>query len=275
MGISSLLLRVLLGLYVWAEAPAQEPKRDESAQRLEQMKRQAAEYVLKLQVNPPTELKLHEEPLLRFDNPVGGVRDGIIVMWKDGKRPAVVAQVFQIRGGRWVHECQSLARAAVSMQRDGETLWEPREAAEGLRLLSDAPQPADTPVKRLVQMRSIAQQFTATDDFKNNSADEETTRHQLRLLPTPVYRYQDPDAELIDGAIFAFVHGTDPEMFLVLELRKDKQGQTGWHYTLAPMTCWAVQVARGGVEVWSVPERLGKSSARGLYHVWIHAVESP
>ena len=126
----------------------------ESAERLERMKRQAAEYVVKLQTDPPTELKLIDQPLLRFDNPVGGVRDGIIAMWKDGNRPAVVAQVFQIRDGQWIHECQSLARSALSMERDGDTVWEPQQAAEAFRPLSDAPQPADTPVKRLVQMRS-------------------------------------------------------------------------------------------------------------------------
>ena len=79
---------------------------------------------------------------------------------------------------------------------------------------------------------------------------------------------------MIDGAVFAFVHGTDPEVFLVIEIRKDKRGEIGWHYTLTPMTCWAVQVARGDSEVWSVPERLGKSSRRDLYHVWIHTPES-
>ena len=30
-------------------------------------------------------------------------------MWKDGARPAVLAQVFQLKDGQWIHEVQSLA----------------------------------------------------------------------------------------------------------------------------------------------------------------------
>src|SRR5262245_41536131 len=79
---------------------AEEPATADSQQRkdrLESMKRQAAEYTLTLAAevssSKPTKLTLHDEPLLRFSNPVGGVPDGIVVMWKHGARPAVFAQV--------------------------------------------------------------------------------------------------------------------------------------------------------------------------------------
>jgi hypothetical protein len=40
------------------------------------------------------------------------------------------------------------------------------------------------------------------------------------------------------------------------------------------MTCWQVNVARKGVEIWTVPERLGKSKAADPYHVWTHRLDS-
>ena len=43
--------------------------------------------------------------------------------------------------------------------------------------------------------------------------------------------------------------------------------------SFAPMTCWGVHVKRGDDEVWSAPERYGKSTERGLYHVWVHSRE--
>jgi hypothetical protein len=212
---------------------------------------------------------LHGEPLLRFSNPVGGVVDGIIVMWKEGERPAIFAQIFQLKDGLWIHECQSLASAGLSMQRGKMTKWNPDQAAAKFTELPDAPHAAEGAVQRLVQMKALAGRFSAVDDFKMTAADRETSRYQLRLLTTPVYRYQDAKCGIHDGAVFAFVHGTDPELFLILEHRRDGD-KAGWFYELAPMTCWAVTAQVTGREVWSVPERLGKTTARDAYHVWVH-----
>jgi hypothetical protein len=258
--------------FVASRAAAEDPKPTDEKERQERlvlMKQQAAEYELTL-AGSKHKLSLHDEPVLRFSNPVGGVPDGIVVMWKDGQRPAVFAQVFQIKDGRWLHECQSLALSPFQMQSGEKVFWQPKAAAEAFRKLDDAPAPAATAGRRLIQMKAIAAEFTAADDFKISSADQETTRHELRLLPTPVFRYEDKEAEIADGAVFAFVHGTDPEVFLVLENRTDQDGKSDWHYTLAPMTCWAVSVQRNEREVWSVPERLNKSTPADLYHVWFH-----
>src|SRR5690349_20957359 len=72
-------------------AGAEEPSASDSQarkERLELMKRQAAEYTLTLDARnstaKPTTLALHDEPILRFSNPVSGVPDGIVVMWKHG-----------------------------------------------------------------------------------------------------------------------------------------------------------------------------------------------
>ncbi len=238
------------------------------ADRLAHMKQQAAAYTLTL-AGSDTKLALHEEPVLRFSNPVSGVPDGIVAMWKDGQRPAVLAQVFQTKDGLWVHECQSLAPSGLAMKKGDNVFWEPKEAAETFRPLTDAPAPAATPGRRLVQMKSLAAEFTAADDFKINISDVETTRHALRLLTTPLHRYEDAAAGIQDAALFAFVHGTDSEVFLVLESRAAGGGAFRWHYALAPMTCWAVTVQRQGKEIWSVPERL-KSTPDGPYHVWLH-----
>jgi hypothetical protein len=192
-------------------------------------------------------------------------------MWKEGERPAIFAQIFQLKTGLWIHECQSLASAGFSMRLGKETKWEPEEAALKFSPLPDAPRAADSALKRLIQMKALAARFSATDDFKS-MVDGKATRYELRLLSTPVYRYRDPKQGINDGVVFAFVHGTDPELFLILE-HQGKGDKAGWSYALAPMTCWAVQAKLGKAEVWSVPERLNKSTARGPYHVWAHRPE--
>lgn len=261
---------MMFGSSCFAKEPAADDSQDsqERQERLEFMKEQAAAYTLTLEQGG-TKLALHPDALLRFSNPVSGVPDGIIAMWTDGQRPAVLAQIFQTKDELWVHECQSLADGPLTMRQGDKLFWHPQEATEGYRRLEDAPAPSASATRRLVQMKTLAAEFSAVDDFKIRIEDKETERHELRLLPTPIHRYDDAAVGIGDGAVFAFVHGTDPEVFLVLESRKDKDGKSGWHYALAPMTCWAVSVKHRNVSVWNVPERL-KSSASGTYHVWLH-----
>ena len=219
---------MLLALCMHVVLPLRKDDAPEDAQvradRLKNMKQQAAAYQLVL-AGGKMELTLHDEPVLRFSNPVSGVPDGVVAMWKDGKRPAVFAQVFQTKDGLWVHECQSIAAAGLTMKKGDTLFWEPKEAAEGFRRLDDADAPAASTARRLGQMKRIAGKFTAADDFKINTSDVEPTRHTLRLLTTPIYRYADESEGVQDGAVFAFVHGTDPEVFLVLESRTDKDGR--------------------------------------------------
>jgi hypothetical protein len=263
---------LLASLLLVAAARGDDPDPKDAAEqkeRLELMKRQAAEYEVALDASPPARLALHGEPLLRFANSVCGVTDGIVVMWKEGERPAVFAQIFQLKSGLWIHECQSLASAGLTMRRGEATRWNPESAAADFRPLPGAPRAAEGSARRLVQMKAQAARFSAADEFKMNTADKETSRYELRLLPTPVYRYQDARRGVNDGAVFAFVLGTDPEVFLILEHRGDGDAAM-WHYSLVPMTCWAVKARLAGTEVWSVPERQGKSAARDPYHVWLH-----
>ena len=121
------------------------------AERLATMKAQAAAYTLTLDKGAG-KLALHDEPVLRFSNPVSGVPDGIVAMWKDGQRPAVFAQVFQTKTGLWVHEVQSLADAGLTMVQGGKTFWQPQEPYEAFRRLTDAPRAAGSAGRRLVQM---------------------------------------------------------------------------------------------------------------------------
>ncbi len=266
--VAGLVPFLLLGFAAWGADPAP-GEAAEQKERLESMKRQAAGYEVTLDGPTPARLALHPEPLLRFTNPVGGVVDGIIVLWKEGNRPAVFAQIFQVKDGLWVHECQSLASAGLSMRAGKVTRWGPEEAAEKFSPLPDAPRAAEGALQRLVQMKAQAARFAAADDFRVHPTDPETNRYQLRLLSKPVYRYQDAERRVNDGAVFAFVHGTDPELFLILEHRAGG-GKAGWYYALVPMTCWAVKAELDGREVWSIPERYGKTTPQGPYHVWIH-----
>jgi hypothetical protein len=119
-------------------------------------------------------------------------------------------------------------------------------------LLSTGLPPAATARQRLTQMRELAGKFTA----------EKTTRQDetrdLRLLARPLYRYEpasgeasEPAGDLLDGALFAFVEATDPEIFLWIEAR-DAGGKPEWHFAAVRMNSIRLALSFDGKPAWEV-----------------------
>jgi hypothetical protein len=135
--------------------------------------------------------------------------------------------------------------------------WKP-QAGLARKELPDAGTPAATPGARLVQMRRLAQQFTG------QSTDNKRERWELRLLPTPLYRYPEAKSGVIDGALFALTSGagTDPEVLLLIEARQ-KDGKTRWEYACGRFGIVSMYVQHKGKEVWS-------SVLNGTSDVWSH-----
>jgi hypothetical protein len=222
------------------------------AERLDFMKAQAAEYRFMAADSDHRELQIVPDPSLRWTNPVSGLQDGTLFLWTEKSgRPAAAAQVFLTADDLWLHEFQSLYEGPFSAQRDEKPVWEPSQGGVSFKKLDDAPAPAATAVKRLAQMRQLAARFTANDEFEGKS------RWELRMLARPLLRYADEKAGLLDGAMFTLAHGTDPEVFILLEARKAKRGEYAWHYALAPMTGYALKVQLDGKETWEVQWRKG------------------
>jgi hypothetical protein len=99
-------------------------------------------------------------------------------------------------------------------------------------------------------MRALAGEFSAelTDCRLNNPG----IRQPLRRLTQPIYRYQSTTSELVDGAMFAFVLGTDPELFLLLEARGSGSASR-WQFGLARMNPDPLTVMHRSLEIASLP----------------------
>jgi hypothetical protein len=65
------------------------------------------------------------------------------------------------------------------------------------------------------QMKAFLQNFSAHQLW--TWPDGDGSRHELRVLPAAVHRYEDPDQQLIDGALFIIAQGTNPEATVFLE----------------------------------------------------------
>ena len=250
---ASLLL--IAGLLAQAPAPPPGEKNctteapDDPRARLEIMKRAMTAYQVRSADDRGMTYRLLTEPILRFSNTVGNTRDGAIFLWLDaGDRPVAAAQVSALRDGRWIQELSSLSIGLLTATSTSGHEWSPSQAGVEFRPVPGAPKPAATAEQRLRQMRDLTREIGAEDFFQNKSWQT------LRLLSKPFARYGKPDSDPIDGALFAYVLTTDPEVYLMLEARKGKDGPE-WQYAFAPSTTLQVRGKVKGVEVWGLPRR--------------------
>ena len=190
-------------------------------------------------------------------------------VWTNRGRPEVAAcfYTYQPRGNEEMldHEFQSLAAGRVTAERRNEVVWNPARAGTEIRPVPDAAEPAETAGVRLRQMRALATEFKAFFDLPDN-------RSELRLLPQPLYRYESTAPELLDGAMFAFVQATDPEVLLLVEARMH-DGRFRWHYGLARMSMVNLRAAHKEQEVWKVPWWDRTEGPRGPYITMVHKLD--
>jgi hypothetical protein len=234
---------------------AGEAVRDQGAERLEYMKESVTSFRFVAAGDPKESPRLQPEPAFRLGKqPADNLEDGAIFFWRSPEgRPEAAVQIFLISvpgrsQGLWINEFTSLASAPIALERGGRPYWSPATPGVQFRPVPGAPTPGAAASQRTRQMSELAKGFRASDDFKGNG------RSALRLLPKPISRYGKAGGKVEDGALFAFVLGTDTEVFLFLEARPAKDGLE-WQYALAPMTVYAVRATYQGKEVWALPDR--------------------
>jgi hypothetical protein len=176
-----------------------------------------------------------------------------LLLWVHDGRPVAAASVFPF-GRDLCHELCSLSRQAELVARDRSgTVWAPQSAGVKFQDVPDCPAPAGTPELRLTQMKSLGARFSAT---LTGWKDDESDREVLRLLPRPLYRYDikaaaETHPDLRDGALFAFVQGTDPEVLLMIE-EVVLDDRPRWQYAFARATSGALEARLGEQLVWKV-----------------------
>src|SRR4030095_16701183 len=95
-------------------------------------------------------------------------------------------------------------------------------------------------------MKPLARRFAA----EQKSGGQ---RYELRILPQPMLRYADSDRGIVDGAMFGFVYGTNPEVVAIIECHSTDAGGRSWQYGFVPLTTAPASASVDGKEVWSKP----------------------
>ncbi|MBW3542923.1 MAG: hypothetical protein KY476_21890 [Planctomycetes bacterium] len=237
--------------------------------------RQAGDYVFLVEGDTEQELTLLPEPVLRWSNPVtgNGTTHGGCFVWTHDGRPVVFASLFSYVSSRskdqrvLAHAFNCLSTKPLVADRHGQRFWTPEKAGSELQEIADAPAVAAAEQARLVQMRNLARQFKATCDYGDN-------KHPLRLMPQPLYRYRSTSPEVTDGALFAFVTGTDPEMLLLIEARQTTDGPK-WCFSAARHSHLTLRLNYREDEVWSYLRGGPHTRARDPKHHYfsVHGIE--
>jgi hypothetical protein len=230
-----------------AAATSDQLEKERAAEALELCRKGAKEYRLFLDDARGTELELKTEPVLRWSNPSVGSIHGVVFVWTDRGRPAAIASIFKWfePHNHMAFEVHSLSQSSLLGKLGGTLAWNSSGPGVEFKPVPSAPTPAETAPPRLTQMRNISKDFTVEKAERDSDLQQ-----RMRLLTQPIFRYESTRNGVIDGAIFAFVQGTDPEVFLLLESR-EKEGGSVWHYALARMNSVVFRAGYKNQEVWT------------------------
>jgi hypothetical protein len=244
---ASLLLVVCAAVFgQQADASAATKPRAIATSAIEDFKADARQYVMHLDARPDAIFTLGEEPLLHWGNPARTGEDGAVFVWMLDGRPQVIGSVFTYRLPKVIrrkHEYHSLAAGPLTATYHGQQVWAPRTAGVKWQPIADAPPVPATTRGRLSQMKSLARRFSAALERRTGEKDE------LRLLPQPLLRYE-PSDKRVDGALFSFSLGTDPEAILLLEAELDSP--MTWQFAFARYHFVDLRASYQGREVWHV-----------------------
>jgi hypothetical protein len=234
------------------DAPVDEPEAKTS--RLKELIEESVDWY---EVLPDADAAnpLPPHSVLSWQNSVRGQSaHAMMVVWTHHGRPEALASIFPWNRNL-CHEFASLSRDSKLVARDKDkdaVVWTPQTAGLEFRDVPEAPRPAETPAARLRQMKAIAERFTAVmTGWKGDNSD----REELRLLLRPLYRYDLKDAkeynpDLLDGALFAYVMGTDPEVVIVLEA-VGPANEPVWQFGFVRATSGGLFARLGDAVVWT------------------------
>lgn len=248
-----LLLLVAIGLPQRSSAqdsPAETEKEKEAALRKES-RAHVEKFVVTDMDGRPYEVV--DAPLLSSTDPARGELGALWAFGTEG-RPVAVLELYKDAGQeeRWVQVVTLTSDKLVEARLPPSYVWSPRRTQVEFRPLPETPAPAGRSSLRERQAKLLARRFDAHEFWNPNNS-----RFELRLLERPLYTYRDPQSGILDGVLFALVHGTNAEILLFIEAVAEQQGEPRWMYALARVGSAEMHANLDGEEVWQVDRTPG------------------
>jgi hypothetical protein len=207
------------------------------------------------------EADLVRDAVLRYSDPARETVDGSVWLWTQDLRPVALACLFTVPQDRtaWTYELTSVANQRLNVTGRSWWTWTPPPVEPAWKRV-DGDLPAEGSTARLVQMRAIARRFSVSETLNGDD-------YHLRLLAQPVYRYAAPQFDVLDGALFAYAYGTNPELILLIECRRPADGDdpSPWFVSFARMSSAALTVRERGKAAWTAPEVMDFNANESYY----------
>ncbi len=255
---AAVALFVSVSLQPSASCKADEPAQPDAAaqqERLDFLRAKLGEFDFREADGAQRRLTCRKQPLLHWNNPVRDyVDDGFAFVCVEGQRPRAVVNLWlqsddpTLKTGEFWREFILLRGKPLHCRRGERLLWSPKQAPLEDQALDHTAAPAASRPLRLAQMRRLVNRFHARI-YKDESPNE------LRIMRQPLYRYEEQDAGILDGALFAFAEANDAELLLLIEAVVQNSGKTHeWQYALARITSYRLVVQFDDDEIFSVDD---------------------
>lgn len=213
----------------------------EGAARLNEMKRRVIELDVK-----SDDVDFDETPLLRYSDEARGVTDA--TMWRLGKtgRPLgiMILEHYKTSDVPWNYELTVTSDSIPKAIQSPGWIWKPVGNKLPWKEL-DAKPPLSTKTLVARQIKQLVRDFRVKEEFNDN-------KFELRLLPKSIASYTDEEAGVVAGEIFSYVHGTNAELLILVEARKQKDGKLIWLANYARLGTARFEVDFKDERVWDI-----------------------
>lgn len=248
------------------------PAASQKAVHLERMRKLAKEIrVFEVSSDKRLQSDILDQPVLAYRDDTRRQDDSTMWIWGTPGRPTAMLAVEYYPQNpiekRWLFEIASLSAGQIAAEKGKELNWKSRQPGLNFQPVMDATPPAEKAAARLAQMRQLRSRITAYE------FDATDGRIQLQPLTTPLHRYQDPDRGIIDGAVFAFASGTNPEVLWIVEAFSNAGAAPVWQFGLAQMTGGEVFVQFDEKEIWKRGAAVPPSTRESYINGWMSEKE--
>lgn len=267
--IFAIFVSLLAGIVIFAP-PAREARADDAEIDVEKqavqarkerytnwMRTYAEGTLIKLQRTDEDEEQLAElvpNPVFRYSDEERAIPDATLWVWTRNARPVAFQKVEGNNHGggqAWTICFASLSEGLIYVDWPMGRKYAARKPGVTFIPVPGAVAPADNPRARTAQLKTLKERFTG----RLNVDGEGKGGAETRTMAKPIFEYSDPESKLPLGAIFGMTStGTNPDLLLLIEARRDGDGKLRWEYAHARMTSNSVRVRLDDVEVWAEEE---------------------
>jgi hypothetical protein len=207
----------------------------------------------------PREAKQLDHAILKYDDQVLRMAEASVWVWMDDGRPVAI-QKTEVNNywnpPGWLYCFCALSESRVEVKWPNvRRPYKSREPVEFKQFPNAKPGPKSAWKQ---QARGLSRQFKATMGAGNG-------RRQLRLVPKPLLEYESESHGILAGAVFSLAIGTNPSMFLIIELRDTDKGSQ-WFHGSARATSAPIQLKHSDVEV----RAEGNAPRPGQFPTWTY-----